>query len=72
MPIPPRQPFLTITCPSCGWNTVIRQRSDALIVPSVCPVCGHENLTRSLSSHIQTLTTHPASYLEALLKNRKL
>jgi len=70
MPKAPDPPFLQASCPSCGWQTVIRQNSDVLVGPSECPECGEENLDYSQAGHAESLATHPLSYLESLLKRR--
>jgi ribosomal protein S27E len=68
MPIKPRTPFLKIVCQSCGWKSIIRQQSDALICPSICPSCGSESLERSFAGHMESFLTSPASYVGTLLK----
>lgn len=45
MPIPP--PPINVSCPACGWETVIVPKSDAIVLgdlPRCCKQCGHEPL----------------------------
>lgn len=72
MPKAPSVPFLTITCPSCDWKAVIRQRSDAIIAPGICPSCGNDNLKHSFTGHIESFLTSPVSYVDTLLKGTGL
>jgi len=69
MPIKPQKPFLKIICQSCGWNTIIRQRSDALLSPDTCPACGSASLKHSFNGHIESFLAAPVCYVEALLKD---
>ncbi len=45
MPIPV-VPTLT-RCPSCGWETVTRHRSDVIFLPDKCEKCGSDCLEHS-------------------------
>lgn len=52
MPIKPEP--LTYRCAQCGWSTIIRPRSDALMpgdCPMACPECGHQPLQAQPALH---------------------
>lgn len=41
-----KAPPTACECPKCGWKQVVVPTSDVLMLPSTCPKCGAEPLSR--------------------------
>lgn len=39
----PRKPYLLVQCQKCTWHAFFYQKSDCLVYPHVCPVCGDQD-----------------------------
>lgn len=64
MPIP-TAPTHT-RCPSCGWETVTRHRSDVIFLPSECEKCGSDRLEHTDANALQRFD--PVALLRDIFK----